>query len=258
MSSLVLVPNPQTWILPRRPLNWRNQRSFPRFQSLPPELRLMVWELNLPGPRLVDVNYIPKTGEFYTTTASPVNLLVCRESRREAWKNWTLHFGTCGHPPLIRANLDIDTIQLDWFPIRLGLVDKLDVSRLRFLEIGGKDLQREHEYDPQSPALPESRTRIARQLLTFPKLEAITMVSPPLSRHFLPFDIARDRLPWQHAAQTMEFRRRRAMTYSHHLKLASALRKEKDTLIAQGRKVPILSLVLTEEDGTRFGPYIYP
>lgn len=254
MATLVPASNAQQCTTTSRTFTESDGGWFPLFVSLPPELRLMIWAFNLPGPRLVDVNYVPETGEFYTTTISPVNLRTCRESRREAWRHWGLHFGTCGFPPLIRANLDIDTIQLDWFPIRLGLVDKLDVSRIRYLEIGDRDLQREQENNPRIHSLPNPRLRLILRLLAFPNLEVVTMISPRPARLVPPPN--GHPIPWQCIAHYSEFQRRRNLTYSHHLKLALALKEVEGTPLVQGRKIPLLNLVLTDENGARFGPYV--
>ncbi|KAE8443731.1 hypothetical protein EG329_001411 [Mollisiaceae sp. DMI_Dod_QoI] len=239
MSSLVLAPNTLVRTPIIRPANPYMVSFFPLFSSLPPEIRLSIWVLNLPGARLVSVHYTVETGEFYTTTISPVNLRICRESRKEAWRYLGLHFGTCGHPPMVRANLDIDTIQLDWNPIRLGLVDKLDISRIRYLEIGGKDLQREQEKALHHGGLPALTKRLFHQLLTFPKLEVITIASPPLPDHILPPIITDNPMPWHYIAEYLEFRHRRRTTYSYHLRLAAAFQKAKGTLLSEGRKVPM-------------------
>jgi hypothetical protein len=72
-----------------------------------------IWALNVPGPRLVNIHHNVPIGKFYTTTPSPANLLVFRESRLEMSNEWALCFGTRCHSPLIWVNLQIDTVRLD-------------------------------------------------------------------------------------------------------------------------------------------------
>jgi hypothetical protein len=56
-------------------------------------------------------------------------------------KRWPLRFATGGHHPLVRANLDIDTIQLSWNPLRLGAVSQEDSTNIVSLAVGGKALR---------------------------------------------------------------------------------------------------------------------
>jgi len=144
------------------------ERSFHRFNDLPPEIRLAVWALNPPSPRLVRVHYDVRMGKFWTTTPSPANLLVCAESRHEAEKKWPLRFGTRGHLPTVRTNLDIDTIQLSWDPLRLRAVSKEDLSGITSLEIGGIELQR------------ASAETILLSILTMANLKDFSIISPAL------------------------------------------------------------------------------
>jgi hypothetical protein len=61
---------------------------------LPIELRLKIWKLNLPGPRMVDVAF--KKGpdpKFLVNHPPPTNLSICKESRQEALKKYTLMLG---------------------------------------------------------------------------------------------------------------------------------------------------------------------
>jgi hypothetical protein len=70
------------------------------FQRLPLELREMIWELSLPGPRVLvwDSSVKGKTKELYFPkeghAANPAQLSTCHESRRIALKRYKLCFGT--------------------------------------------------------------------------------------------------------------------------------------------------------------------
>lgn len=72
--------------------------SFTLFPKLPTEVRLMIWKMTLPGPRAFELrsNYYfdMRAGDGYATSTDPqpVNLMVCRESRNEALKIYTVIF----------------------------------------------------------------------------------------------------------------------------------------------------------------------
>jgi 2EXR family/SAP domain len=93
---------------------------FRKFKSLPPELRDLVWEYSLPGPRTLcpgtriwgetaegwaedtTVLYFPKDQH----TPNPSALSVCRESRKIALQRYRLCFGT----PNVYADLTRDIL----------------------------------------------------------------------------------------------------------------------------------------------------
>lgn len=79
--------------------------SFALFSSLPTELRLKIWSLNLPGPRVVPIHYTytsadstsPKPhdavmGGCTSIAKIPANLHTSRESRYEALMSYELSF----------------------------------------------------------------------------------------------------------------------------------------------------------------------
>lgn len=83
----------------RRLFAWPHPYSskFEKFPNLPCELRLRVWELSLPGPRIVEVrhfryNNYKSTYCFTSVCAPPIQLRICRESRTMALK----HYRFCG------------------------------------------------------------------------------------------------------------------------------------------------------------------
>jgi len=80
--------------------------SFTLFSSLPTELRLKIWSLNLPGPRVVPIHYTYTSSESITARPHnavimggctsiaeiPANLHTNRESRYEALMSYELSF----------------------------------------------------------------------------------------------------------------------------------------------------------------------
>ena len=79
--------------------------SFALFSLLPTELRLKIWNLNLPGPRIVPIHYTYTSSDSTTPTPHdgfmvgctsiaqiPANLHTNHESRREALRSYELSF----------------------------------------------------------------------------------------------------------------------------------------------------------------------
>jgi hypothetical protein len=86
--------------------------TFQRFPHLPPEVRLIIWECSLPGPRVLSVSDCRKGSSAmlhfreHDNESNPVALSVCRESRHVALQKYRLCFGT----PNIYADLDSDIL----------------------------------------------------------------------------------------------------------------------------------------------------
>jgi hypothetical protein len=228
------------------------ERSFHSFNDLPPEIRLEVWALNPPSPRLVRVHYDVHIGKFWTTTPSPANLLVCAESRHEAEKKWPLRFGTRGHLPTVRTNLDIDTIQLSWDPLRLRAVSKEDLSGITSLEIGGIELQR------------ASAETILLSILTMANLKDFSIISPALhaayryalNQHLVhPLAAAIQQEHWLMHARKLSYEERRNRAFRQHTEVTRCFRtwarEHKDC------QLPRLRLLLLELDGSRAGPFFW-
>jgi len=226
--------------------------SFRLFKKLPPELRLEIWAHNLPGPRVIVVHYDVRIGKFWTTNPAPANLLACAESRNEIVKKWSLCFGTRGHPPLVRANFDIDTIHMCWVPLRLGAVSQDDLSSIVSLEIGGIGVQ---------PVLPEA---ILRSILTMTKLKDFSIVSPALRDIFsyeLNQQLSRIRAAknqeehWLLVAQRLCYEERRNRAFRQHTELTRCFRvwarEDPDC------RLPRLRLLISEPDGSRSGPFFW-
>jgi hypothetical protein len=78
--------------------------QFPLFTHLPPELRLKIWLLTLPTPRLVPLTYtsttsrtsLPSSRGCTSPAAIPVSLHINHESRVLALSYYTLSFGLAG------------------------------------------------------------------------------------------------------------------------------------------------------------------
>jgi hypothetical protein len=93
--------------------------DFPLFPKLPAELRLMIWREARPGPRLVDVKFRfeDKYSRFGSTpthctsrTPPPAMLGVCRESREEALKKYSLCFAMDSGRAKIYFDLEVDNL----------------------------------------------------------------------------------------------------------------------------------------------------
>ncbi len=93
--------------------------DFPLFSRLPAELRLMIWNEALPGPRLLQARFQFENREFpfgsdlvscATRTPPPALLGVCRESRAEALKRYSLCFAARDGPATTYVDLKADTL----------------------------------------------------------------------------------------------------------------------------------------------------
>lgn len=67
--------------------------TFEKFPNLPCELRLRIWELSLPGPRIVEVRHFRYNNYqnaycFTSVCSPPIHLRICRESRTMALKHY--------------------------------------------------------------------------------------------------------------------------------------------------------------------------
>jgi len=72
--------------------------SFERFPKFAPEIRLMIWEYSLPGPRILSAGSRSQGNEIFfhekDNPSNPAALSTCRESRGVALKRYNLLFGT--------------------------------------------------------------------------------------------------------------------------------------------------------------------
>lgn len=97
--------------------------SFPKFSELPFELRLKIWSYTFPGPRVLTIkctkgDYQRGTrrvffvSKYTSTTAPPIALSICQESRDEALRRYTLILATNSSPAAIPIDYSIDTIRI--------------------------------------------------------------------------------------------------------------------------------------------------
>jgi hypothetical protein len=127
--------------------------EFRLFSKLPTELRLMIWEQALPGPRLVDVDFHFRNKLFSfgselmsltSTLPHPTLLSVCTESRAVAKNRYKLSFAAEAGKPKIYFDENVDTL---YIPFRdtinvltsLSAVDafeSLSFNWLRHLALG--------------------------------------------------------------------------------------------------------------------------
>ncbi|KAE9378781.1 hypothetical protein N431DRAFT_327530 [Stipitochalara longipes BDJ] len=98
-TSIAFSTQPQTTSVPAS--------TFPLFTLLPPELRLKIWHLTLPAPRLVSLHYQSSTAPITSSTPKshrgctspapiPITLQINHESRTLALQHYTLSFGLPG------------------------------------------------------------------------------------------------------------------------------------------------------------------
>ena len=67
--------------------------TFTKFEKLPSELRIKIWKCILPGPRVVSVRFNRGAQQYTSSTAPPILLRTCPESRAvtlEAYTNLIL------------------------------------------------------------------------------------------------------------------------------------------------------------------------
>ncbi|KAG4438742.1 hypothetical protein IFR05_005770 [Cadophora sp. M221] len=88
-------------------------QTFTRFSELPSELRLDIWELALPGSRVVELLYNTTNGRpCYSRCPPPIHLSVNKEARQVALKRYKLSFATSTTPPNVYVNMEIDQIYI--------------------------------------------------------------------------------------------------------------------------------------------------
>jgi len=96
----------------------RSQASL--FPSLPTELRLKIWKMSLPGPRILEVRYDVRSCQFTPCTTlvthpehlTPPNLLTNSESRAVALKHYKRSFPNVLCPAGLWIDFEKDTIYI--------------------------------------------------------------------------------------------------------------------------------------------------
>ncbi|KAG4431033.1 hypothetical protein IFR05_013491 [Cadophora sp. M221] len=84
---------------------------FTVFPNLPSELRLKIWQQAC-FPRIVTLTYTSATSSFNSKTPPPTLLSVNQESRHEAFRIYTLSFGTSSQPAKTYFNPYLDTLYI--------------------------------------------------------------------------------------------------------------------------------------------------
>ncbi|KAI1860817.1 uncharacterized protein JN550_011279 [Neoarthrinium moseri] len=100
--------------------------DFPQFSNLPTEVRLLIWSLCVPGPRVYEMgtaarrenhNTLPRTASLWSPQAgvTPVVSHVCHEARQVVLQNRHYLMDQDEHRPLpLRKGIDI--VHLNWHP----------------------------------------------------------------------------------------------------------------------------------------------
>lgn len=177
----------------------RELKSFPK---LPTEIRLMIWNLALPGPRVVDIRLrrrheatstgkIPDVSRYVSSLDHPAMLHACSESRFVALRHYELSFEksttTESSPAQTYINFSIDTVWFDHLPYfpstraRAYRFPASDFSKIRYLALG--------RYLEEFLF---SSTKIINPTY-FPALEVIYQVTSPEGRPLYPVFFRPDR-----------------------------------------------------------------
>lgn len=84
--------------------------------------------MSLPGPRLVEIQYNKAHTGLKAAARIPSALSVCKESRCEALRCYTLAFGTDKSPPHVYFDFSVDILFVNHFlfPLYDGVVQLLD------------------------------------------------------------------------------------------------------------------------------------
>jgi len=83
--------------------------SFHAFRQLPPELRLRVWTLALPPPRVIELTWMSQARSVTSKSPTPAILHACEESRYNTIQFYEqVNFGDCSQ--IILVDFERDTI----------------------------------------------------------------------------------------------------------------------------------------------------
>ncbi|KZL83799.1 hypothetical protein CI238_08169 [Colletotrichum incanum] len=179
---------------PPWPLN-----HFHFFPRLPVELRLKIWNFNLPPPRVVPIRcgaksltfspYAqspkPSTSGCTSYAAVPVNLHVCQESRHEALATYHLSFGMTRNPGQIFFDKAHDVLYFGardgymaseaQFLTVMALCDPADLANVRHLAINDSLFWVDGMYQSMSAA--NLTVEVLKQVrLRMPRLERLVFV----------------------------------------------------------------------------------
>ncbi|GKT43947.1 uncharacterized protein ColSpa_04128 [Colletotrichum spaethianum] len=169
------------------------------FTRLPVELRLKIWNFNLPPPRVVPIrcgaksltlaSYAqssrPSTSGCTSYAAVPVNLHVCQESRQEALASYHLSFGMTRNPGQIFFDKANDVLYFGardgymaseaQFLTVMALCDPTDLADVRHLAINDSLFWVDGMYQSMSAA--NLTVEVLKQVrLRMPRLERLVFV----------------------------------------------------------------------------------
>ncbi|KJZ76007.1 hypothetical protein HIM_04463 [Hirsutella minnesotensis 3608] len=182
-----------------RTLSRDESLKFHLFSLLPPELRLRIWNLNLPTCRLVPLccgtsspSHIEQANTPLNAVVGcvspapiPVNLYVCAESRAEALKSYSHAFGFARTPGQIMFNPDSDIIYFgphpgfmaadSQFHTCMSMCDQAELARVRRVAISDSLFWVDDIYRSMTAA--SLTVDVVRQLAKrMPSLERIIIV----------------------------------------------------------------------------------
>ncbi|PHH85309.1 hypothetical protein CDD83_615 [Cordyceps sp. RAO-2017] len=173
--------------------------EFHLFSLLPPELRLKIWNFNLPACRLVPLRCgtdspsvherpppSPGCATSCTSTARiPVNLHVCAESRAETFKSYSRAFGFARGPGRVIFSPDSDVLFFgpregymaadSQFHTCMSMCDQAELARVRWVAISDSLFWIDDTYRSMTAA--SLTFEVIKQLATrMPSLERIAFV----------------------------------------------------------------------------------
>ncbi|KXH30884.1 hypothetical protein CSIM01_01478 [Colletotrichum simmondsii] len=201
MSTITITSAPRTRITgcPAQAIPPQSLTQFHLFPRLPVELRLKIWNLNLPPPRVVPIRCGAKSLSFASHaqsprpsssgctsyTAVPTNLHACHESRLEALKSYHLSFGMTRNPGQIFFDKAHDVLYFGardgymaseaQFRTVMALCDPEDISQVRRLAINDSLFWVDTMYQSMSAA--NLTVEVLKQIRArMPKLEELVFV----------------------------------------------------------------------------------
>lgn len=89
--------------------------EFPLFVELPTELRLKIWQLIIPEPRVVPVRYNRLFKQYTSTIEPPIAAQICSESRTLFLESYTKLILSPKYESAVFVNFACDTIYFDHF-----------------------------------------------------------------------------------------------------------------------------------------------
>lgn len=230
------------WIRGRR----KAPHLFDLFRKLPPEIRCMIWRCAMP-PRIIELRYDYDLTKCWTLAKVPITLHVCRESRYEALKNYTLAFGISDTPDKTYFDFRRDTLFLTYekwddegveyedqvFRLTYEFVQSEEVKRIRslaidqdLLDILAARLEEEEEewYDIDDEDMPEPELDVIPE---YGFLESLAIVKSTIDGSWLPKSIGCDCMdPGCELKKRMESNNKAEFVPVHPSRVANKIKQE--------------------------------